>query len=613
MQLGQPLTGPLASLDPFHRQQLEAQQEGLHRPRLLLYTPICIVSSAAVFLCRLLMPAEGAEELGAEESAELYWRLRFGILSVGLGLVMILLVACYKYTTTCACMAPLLLLLISCYDGIEVEALGGGLAHRVLQQIVLLHLFISSLVPVTYIPTPLAMIGRCVGIVSFIINICVAIHLHDFNVAFSITLFLMTGALLGYRLREYDDFQLAYSLTIQQVQVGMQTQDEFSLEHDEYLACRTAYHRQGTISQTAFHRHATISELASDDDKPSAGYMNMPVAANRPITGGTLDWNRGMRPLRVLCMDGGGAKGLAYCELLHNLSKAIAPVKLWEAYDFVAGTSVGGALTLMTFASETPPEDLYMKLAAAFAKFTGGLRTSRLVCEGQTSTVAECMELAEDLQSKHGKTFTIEESLGHIPLLCTTTECDEYGGMTQVSLCNYNEQAYDEQWHVGEVARATTSFPTVLPAFEHPITGKVYRDGGMLCNNPSLEALKEIRSLWPTRKIDCFHSLGLSGRSESERAQAQPQGGCCRNFVQNVASVTAVIADVTLADKQTQSMLSSFYPDAKYRRLDLPMRWLGTFEAKTELYEKARQDTAHFIAHSSIYKEMVGDHKSARD
>merc|ERR1712194_814414 len=74
-------------------------------------------------------------------------------------------------------------------------------------------------------------------------------------------------------------------------------------------------------------------------------------------------------------------------------------------------------------------------------------------------------------------------------------------------LGNYDPKVAEELWSGVDAARATTCFPTVMPTFKR--RNHEYLDGGLLANNPILEALREVTKLWPGREIDCIHSVGL--------------------------------------------------------------------------------------------------------
>ena len=65
----------------------------------------------------------------------------------------------------------------------------------------------------------------------------------------------------------------------------------------------------------------------------------------------------------ILCMDGGGIRGILTLQLLKKL-EAIAGIPCYELFDMVAGTSTGGIISGLIASSKTASEieDLYIKL-----------------------------------------------------------------------------------------------------------------------------------------------------------------------------------------------------------------------------------------------------------
>lgn len=57
-----------------------------------------------------------------------------------------------------------------------------------------------------------------------------------------------------------------------------------------------------------------------------------------------------------------------------------------------------------------------------------------------------------------------------------------------------------------QAARATSAAPTYFPEME--IDEDMYVDGGIGYNNPSEEAIREARRIWPERQIGCLVSIG---------------------------------------------------------------------------------------------------------
>src|SRR5436190_12860203 len=71
---------------------------------------------------------------------------------------------------------------------------------------------------------------------------------------------------------------------------------------------------------------------------------------------------------------------------------------------------------------------------------------------------------------------------------------------------SYAVDGTEIQCTILEAARATSAAPTYFP--EMHIDGNLYVDGGIGYNNPSEEAIREARRIWPKREIGCLVSIG---------------------------------------------------------------------------------------------------------
>ncbi len=90
-----------------------------------------------------------------------------------------------------------------------------------------------------------------------------------------------------------------------------------------------------------------------------------------------------------------------------------------------------------------------------------------------------------------------------------------------------------------EAARATSAAPTYF--LEMEIDGNLYVDGGIGYNNPSEEAIREARRIWPKREIGCLVSIGtglmqpISGATHTKEQFGPLVGG----VVQKMMPLTA--------------------------------------------------------------------------
>ena len=95
-----------------------------------------------------------------------------------------------------------------------------------------------------------------------------------------------------------------------------------------------------------------------------------------------------------------------------------------------------------------------------------------------------------------------------------------------------------------EAAHATSAAPTYFPEME--IDGDLYVDGGIGYNNPTEEAIREARRIWPTRQIGCLVSIGtglmqpISGVTRTKEQFGTLIGGVLQNMLPLTAGKLSV-------------------------------------------------------------------------
>lgn len=114
--------------------------------------------------------------------------------------------------------------------------------------------------------------------------------------------------------------------------------------------------------------------------------------------------------------------------------------------------------------------------------------------------------------------------------------------------------------------------------------GKLYRDGALLANNPSIEAVLEVSKLWPGRPIAFVHSVGVDGLNSLTEVRG-PAGGKI-SLSHELSSVVETLGHTGAAKKHAESVLSLLHPRAQYRRVHLPLAHYCPFVAEEALYRK---------------------------
>ena len=254
-------------------------------------------------------------------------------------------------------------------------------------------------------------------------------------------------------------------------------------------------------------------------------------------------------PLRILCLDGGGSKGIVAATVLRQLEELCAPHALHELFDLVAGTSTGGILALGTCIARVPAEKMQNMYGERAEEIWGKRRSkASLLMSGAASHQYDAQSL-ERLLQEHStdcyaraaagtgggeaaaprqlrmdavpdgtpNTFVVagKEQAGvtagapFTPFLFRTYPAPAAGGRPK------DGSSDCAVWQAG---RATSAAPTYFAPVD--INGTQYVDGGVLANNPCATAMEEAQDLWPGRRIGCVLSVGcgLSPKEYGDRA-----------------------------------------------------------------------------------------------
>lgn len=206
-----------------------------------------------------------------------------------------------------------------------------------------------------------------------------------------------------------------------------------------------------------------------------SGMDKMATQGNKRIKGG-----------RLLCLDGGGIRGLVLVQTLLEIESVLGK-SIIDCFDWIAGTSTGGILALGLSLGKTLREcqALYFRIKEeAFIgmrpynsedlervlKDSLGAETVMSDIERPKIMITGVLADKKPVDLYLFRNYESPSTLLKIPVSTSTS----------VTLLPPNEQLV---WHV---ARATGAAPTYFRSF-----GK-FLDGGLIANNPTLDAMTEI-------------------------------------------------------------------------------------------------------------------------
>lgn len=268
------------------------------------------------------------------------------------------------------------------------------------------------------------------------------------------------------------------------------------------------------------------------------------------------------KPFKILCIDGGGIKGLFSAQVLAKFEE-VFNTGITEHFDLICGTSTGGIIALAASA-KIPMHDVVdfykSKGPLIFAqnkKSRWGqllLKFKQLFYKGKYDNT----ELKKALTEVFGCRKISESS----NLLCIPA-FDIIHATPRVFKKDYNNFTEDNGKRYVDVALATSAAPTYLPI--HNIDSSQFVDGGVWANNPSLVGLMEY--LYQFADDERFNGVDILSISSLEL----PQGGTFRKTSNSFADWGAGLIDL-FSIGQAKSMEKLFqFLDGKFK---FPMRYV---------------------------------------
>jgi predicted acylesterase/phospholipase RssA len=297
------------------------------------------------------------------------------------------------------------------------------------------------------------------------------------------------------------------------------------------------------------------------------------------------------RGVRVLCMDGGGIRGLVLVALLRRI-EADTGRRAADLFDLVCGTSTGGFLALSLAAGRTldEVEAQYRRISAGVLR-RGWFTTAQQLAA--TGAKYDARLLEDILRESHGgerlldlpahpRAFAVSALASvapALPFLWRTYQCPPSAPSRYPGTCHAS---------VVTALRATSAAPSYFDDVAHD--GGRHLDGGVVANNPAALALHEARRAFGGRPIECLVSLA-TGAAPVRAAPGAGAGwqGVLSTLVDSASGV-ARVADA-LADALDPGVYHRFSPEGPAFNLEMDasdQRRISDLLAATDAYIDAR-------------------------
>jgi predicted acylesterase/phospholipase RssA len=209
----------------------------------------------------------------------------------------------------------------------------------------------------------------------------------------------------------------------------------------------------------------------------------------------------GRDELNVLCLDGGGVRGIGTLLMLVDLEMRTGK-KVHEMFDRIYGTSTGGLMAILLAKGMAASEvlDIYFN------------NMNKIFYRSWSDTFLNPLGLVNATYNPEGLEGIIKQYAGDgtlkdvkIPVAVT---CVDKATQKVRLLSSDSDKTKDIK--ILEAARATSAAPTYFPAQEVNMKGKKFMavDGGVGANNPAEEALNDIKKKFGAQYKVNMLSLG---------------------------------------------------------------------------------------------------------
>eukprot|EP00611_Tribonema_gayanum_P010203 TRINITY_DN20132_c0_g1_i2.p1 TRINITY_DN20132_c0_g1~~TRINITY_DN20132_c0_g1_i2.p1 ORF type:complete len:528 (+),score=165.55 TRINITY_DN20132_c0_g1_i2:208-1791(+) len=272
----------------------------------------------------------------------------------------------------------------------------------------------------------------------------------------------------------------------------------------------------------------------------------------------------GQRGLRILCLDGGGTRGVLTVALLKQVMAGVGK-EPHEVFDLICGTSTGGILATL-FASlkidlestSKAYDELIMKI---FNKIPW-LSNFMLVKDQALYSEGPWELILKDFLGDTKRMIDIEED-PFAPKLALCSTIMNVDPLQMMVWRSYNYPAHTRPPHEGsfrnkiwECVRATTAAPTYFKPLQKG--AMLFGDGALLANNPTAVALAEARLIYPGVPVEAVVSIG-TGYIEPIMTPAAETGW---------KSIVSQVVNSATDTEMVNTILESLLPQDRYFRFN---------------------------------------------
>ncbi|KAJ2904255.1 putative patatin-like serine protein [Zalerion maritima] len=223
--------------------------------------------------------------------------------------------------------------------------------------------------------------------------------------------------------------------------------------------------------------------------------------------------------VRVLSLDGGGARGIASLQVLKGIERVLGPkLPLQAFFDLIVGTSTGGIISLGLGVMNWDIDECIWRFKSLVGKaFTcrelAGIPLLEQLAVMKHGSIYKTRPFEEALHSAFGSEMPLFGGVNNRGEMMTKVAITSTSELEQnpVVMANYNRPECldydipykflrtpgpDTEMKVWEAARASSAAPPFFKAFQKHATGATYIDGALYHNCPVVVSHHERKLIW---------------------------------------------------------------------------------------------------------------------
>jgi len=274
------------------------------------------------------------------------------------------------------------------------------------------------------------------------------------------------------------------------------------------------------------------------------------------------------KKINVLCLDGGGTRGVISLKILQHIEK-LTQQRITKLFDVVYGVSTGSIIATGVFAMKIPLADLidyYLDMRDLWSRsrvagFTSLIRNGAFY--DSQILFNKLKKGIKDQNMVDSSEVSKLVNIGIVSSLCGRNVTTPFIFRNFISSRDFAapyEGSSKYKWI--DAVRASTATPGIFEKVN--LGGNEHIDGGIGMNNPSYIAFNEIKHFFPNSKINAFVSLG-TGKSDhtlfETKQSKNPADSQFKTILQSIVQSATRVEDVS-------DIMADILPSHTYFRLN---------------------------------------------